>query len=163
MDILNVVLRHKIHNLALQGGVVKLGNAACCGAYRQGGLIVRVGHIARQVDAAAAGISALDVDFTHFCAKQANRERLRGIKAVIIELDGGSANFPPVVNMLEPAQEPRSGNPMLLTKNFFVQKRGMSVKMQFAACRNIVARRNHGPFGQAYFRPFLFVDNVFVC
>ena len=163
MDILDVVLRRKIHNLALQGGVVKLGNAACCGAYRQGGLIVRVGHIARQVDAAAAGISALDVDFTHFCAKQANRERLRGIKAVIIELDGGSANFPPVVNMLEPAQEPRSGNPMLLTKNFFVQKRGMSVKMQFAACRNIVARRNHGTFGQAYFRPFLFVDNVFVC
>ena len=149
MDILDVVLRRKIHNLALQGGVVKLGNAACCGAYRQGGLIVRVGHIARQVDAAAAGISALDVNFTHFCAKQANRERLRGIKAVIIELDGGSANFPPVVNMLEPAQEPRSFNPMLLTKNFFVQKRGMSVKMQFAACRNIVARRNHGTFGQA--------------
>ena len=64
--------------------------------------------------------------------------------------------------MLEPAQEPRTGNPMLLTKNFFFQKRGMSVKMQFAACRNIGARRNHGTFGQAYFRPFLFVDNVFV-
>ena len=105
MDILDIILRREVHNLALQGGVVKLLNAARCRADVQFRLIVGVRHIARQVDAAAAGVGALDVYLAHIRANQPNINRLGRVHGVVVELNSFSSDFPPIPGMFEPAEE----------------------------------------------------------
>ena len=70
MDIPDIVLRRQVHNLALQRRVFKLRNAAGFGVNSQCRLVVGVGHVARQVDAAAAGVGDLNIDASLLRANQ---------------------------------------------------------------------------------------------
>ena len=145
MDILDIVFCLQSHNLALQGGVVILEDAAPCGVDRQRSLIIRIGHISRQVDAAPQGIGAFQVDAAGFRADQSDGDGMGGIHRIVIELDGGSAVFPPIVDMLEPAKETGTCDPMFPVKNSGLQKTGTPIKVQFAVFRDTVASlRNNG-------------------
>ena len=66
VDIFDIIFRGQVHNLTLQGGIVKLSNAARFGADIQCGLVMRVRHIARQIDAATGGVGAGNVDAALF-------------------------------------------------------------------------------------------------
>ena len=68
-----------------------------------------------------------------------------GIHRIVIELDGGSAVFPPIVDMLEPAKETGTCDPMFPVKNSGLQETGTPIKVQFAVFRDTVASlRNNG-------------------
>ena len=105
MDILNIVFRRQVHDFALQGSVIKLGNAPRFGADIQRSLIMRVRHIARQVDTAACSILAFDVDAALFCANQPDGDGLGCVQGVVEELNGFCSGFPTISGMFEPAQE----------------------------------------------------------
>jgi len=46
------------------------------------------------------------VDLANFLANQPDFNALGGIQRVVVKLNGGSANLPTIIDMLEPAQEP---------------------------------------------------------
>ena len=79
MDILDIVLCREGHNLALQGGVVKLCNAARFGADIQRSLVVRIGYIARQVNAAAFIVGAFNIDTALFRSNKPDSDGLGSV------------------------------------------------------------------------------------
>ena len=150
MDILDIVLRRQVHDLALQGRVVILENAARFRFNRQLGKIIGVRHVARQVDTATVGIGALDINLAHIRADQPDFDGLGGVQGVVVEHDGGSADFPPIIDMFEPAKETGTGDPMIPVKSTRTQKLGAPIKAQLTAFRSAVASlRNHGALGQS--------------
>ena len=118
MDILDIVFRLQSHDLALQERVVKLGDLARSGADVQLGLIMGVRHIARQVDAAARVVGALDVDTAFFRANKADGDAFGSVYGVIVSLEGFRAFIPTGIVVPEPAKESRIFLPSLLIKYF---------------------------------------------
>ena len=130
MDIPDIVFRRQVHNLALQGRIVKLRDAAGFGVHGQRSLVMGVGHIARQVDAAAAGVGALDVNFAHFRAKQPDRDGLGSAYGVTVSLEGFGAFIPPGIVVSEPAEESRLFHPSLRLGSPARQEIGSGIKAQ---------------------------------
>ena len=128
MDIFDIILRRQVHDLALQGGSVILEDTAPGGAYRQRSLIVGVSHIVRQVDAAAAGIGALDVDTALFRANQANNDIVGCVHIGPVGAEAGFAYLPPVGFVLEPAKE--TGTAVIVRKAIPTLTQGIHASIQ---------------------------------
>ena len=110
MDIVNIVFRRQVHNLALQGNASILIDATTGGADAQCSFVMGISHIAHQVDAAACIVGALDVNAALFCADKPDGDGLRGIHGIIVELDGRCTSLPAILDMLEPTEE--TGTPI---------------------------------------------------
>ena len=135
MDILDIVYRRQVHNLALQGGVVELLNAPRCRADVQLRLIVGVGHIAHQVDTATAGVGALDVDFAHLCPQQADGNILGCVNGIVVSSEGTGLFRPAGIVVFEPAQESRLFQPSCYTGGFVSEHFGIGVNADFTCPR----------------------------
>ena len=114
VDILDIVFRRQVHDLAFQSRVIKLEDSSPYGVNRQCSFVMRVRHIACQVDATACCVGAGKVDTSFFRADQPDGDRLGGVNGIVIELDGVGACFPPIMDMLEPTQKAGTGDPMLM-------------------------------------------------
>ena len=108
MDIFDIVFRRQVHNLALQGRVVELSDATRFGADIQRSQVMGISHITRQVDAAAVGVGAGDVDAAHFRAKEADGDTLGGVYGIAVGLKGFCAFRPTGIVVPEPAKESRT-------------------------------------------------------
>ena len=111
MDILDVVLRRQVHNLALQGGVVKLGNTASVGADGKRGLVMGVSHVVRQVDVAVFVTVSFNGNAALFRADQPEGDGLGGVDGIVVRPERNGFFRPAGIVVLEPAQESRLFQP----------------------------------------------------
>ena len=113
MYVTNIVLRREVHDLALQGRVIVLEDAARRGVHSQRSRIVGVGHISRQINAAAVGIGAGDIDTARRVANQPDGNGLGGAYGVTVSFEGLGAFRPTGIVVSEPAEESRLFEPTL--------------------------------------------------
>ena len=158
MDIPDIVLRRQVHNLALQERIVKLCNAAGFGVNSQCRLVVGVGHVACQINAAAAGVGALDVNFAHFRANQPDGDGARSTYGVVVSLEGFGAFIPPGIVVPEPAEESRLFQPSLRLGRPTRQEIGSGIKAQRIPGQTGIAVL---PDDSALGQPVFFVGRLF--
>ena len=159
MDILDIVFRRQVHDLALQGRVVKLRDAPRCGVDVQRSLVVGVGHVAPQVDAAACGVGTTDVDTTRFRANQPDGDGLGGVDGIVVRSEGGGLFRPAGIVVFEPAEEARLFQPSCYAGGFIAEFFGMGIHADFSCLRNIGAvLLNGSPVGQPVLTAVLVAD-----
>ena len=158
MDILDIVFRRQVHNLALQGRVVKLRDAPRCGVDVQRSLVVGVGHVAPQVDAAACGVGTTDVDTTRFRANQPDGDAPGSAYGVIVGFEGFGTFIPPGIVVPEPAEESRLFQPSLRLGRPTRQEIGSGIKAQRIPGQTGIAVL---PDDSALGQPVFFVGRLF--
>ena len=158
MYVTNIVFRREVHNLALQRRVVKLRNAAGFGVHCQRSLIVGVRHIARQVDAAAAGVGALNIDAALFRANQPDGDAPGSAYGVIVGFEGFGTFIPPGIVVPEPAEESRLFQPSLRLGRPTRQEIGSGIKAQRIPGQTGIAVL---PDDSALGQPVFFVGRLF--
>ena len=159
MDVFDVAFRDQAHMIALQQGVVVLEDSSRRGADVQRRLVVGVRHVARQVDIAAVGVGAPDIDAAFFRADQPEGDGLGGVDGIVVRPEGSGFFRPTGIVVLEPTQESRLFQPSCFAGDFTAENFGIGINTDLSCLRNIGAVLPNGsPFGQPVLSALLFAD-----